>query len=116
MSIERSQAALTGMEVMDNVKRVTKDAAATLTVYEQVVFADTTDGAMAITLPPVSEAVGKMYSIKLITDGGNLTVQDQDDSYDWSGQGGDFTLTAATDCVLLFSDGHAWYNLCEQTT
>jgi len=93
----------------DNVlaKRVEKTAAAVLKVYEQVVDADTTDGAMAITLPPVVEAAGKIYAIILKTDGGDLTIQDQDDSYGW----GDLTCDDAGDGYLLYSDGETWWQI-----
>jgi hypothetical protein len=88
------------------------DAAATLTLYQQQVRADTTDGAMAITLPSVAEAKGLLFSIILETDNGDLTVQDQDDSYDWS----DMVLTAIKDRVLLYSDGFVWHKLIDITT
>lgn len=117
MSIERGQAALMNMGVMENAKVVNITATAdTLEVWEQVVNCDTTDNAITITLPPVSEAMGKFYSIKLITDGGNnVTVQDQDDSYDWAATG-DLTLSSVTDFGIFFSDGHKWYELQSQTS
>jgi hypothetical protein len=87
--------------------------AATLTAQQQVVEYDTdVGGACAVTLPPVIEAMGKMYSISLVEDGGDLTVQDQDDSRDWT----DIVLTADDDYVLLYSDGRKWFSLDEQST
>lgn len=88
-----------------------KTAAATLTLYEQQVRVDTTDGAFAITLPPVAEAKGLEFSIILETDGGNLTIQDQDDSYNWS----DLTCDDALDGFLLKSDGYVWWQLAAIT-
>ena len=93
-------------------RQVYKTAAATLTLDETLVICDTTAGAMAITLPAVAEARGLMFSIILETDGGDLTVQDQDDSYNWS----DMVLTAATDHVLVYSDGFQWNQLVDVTT
>ncbi len=117
MSIERGAARLNDFGVMANSKTINvTDAAKTLEVYEQVVHCDTTDNAITITLPPVSEAAGKFYTVKLITDGGNdVTVQDQDDSYDWAATG-DLTLSSATDFGIFFSDGFKWYELQSQTT
>ena len=80
-------------------------ASATLEVYEQLAICDSTDGAMTLTLPPVGEAKGKFYSIIFETDNGDLTVQDQDDSYDWS----DLTADDAGECLLLYSDGFKWH-------
>ena len=83
------------------------DEATTLTVGQQCCEADTTDGAMAVTLPNVEEAAGKIFSISLITDGGDLTIQDQDESRDWT----DLTLDTANDFALLYSDGRKWFKL-----
>jgi hypothetical protein len=92
-------------------KFVVKTAAATLTVREQQVRANTTAGAMAITLPPVGEARGLTFSIILETDGGNLTIQDGDDSYNWT----DLTCDDALDGFLLYSDGFVWWQLAAIT-
>ena len=113
--IESGSAKLTGMGVSEDLKVVNKIAAASLEVYEQVVTCDSTAGAFAVTLPPVGAARGKFYSIKLITDGGNVTVQDRDDSYDWAATG-DLTLSSVTDFGIFFSDGHKWYELQSQTS
>ena len=86
----------------------------TLDVFEQIclIDTDTVDGTFTVTLPPVGEAKGKFYSINLVDDGGNVTVQDQDDSYDWTNQ----TLTADADGVLLFSDGMKWWLVVDNST
>ena len=125
--MERGQAALMGMQVMPNdsvvsitsVTSATVDAnvTRTLKVFEQVVHCIT--GAtytITVSLPSVAAAKGKFYTVKLITDNGqNVTVQDQDDSYDWAATG-DLTLSTATDFGIFFSDGHKWYELQSQTT
>jgi hypothetical protein len=88
-------------------KIVAKTAAATLELNENMVRADTTAGAMAITLPPVAEAAGKIFTVKLVTDGGDLTLQDQDDSENFS----DFTLNDANERVTLYSTGTDWVTI-----
>ena len=60
---------------------------------------------MTITLPSVSEAKGRVFTFWLKTDGGNVTLQDQDESLLW---GGDYSFTAADDHLSLMSDGIHW--------
>jgi len=119
MSIEREQAGLNaGLVKRDtSVTKWVRSASYTsdtMEVFEQVVLVDTdtADGTFTVTLPPVAEAAGKFYAVHLIDDGGNVTVQDQDDSYDWSNQ----TLTADDDGVLLFSDGLKWWLVVDNST
>jgi len=125
--MERGQAALMGMQVMANVSvisitSVTSSAVIahvtkTLEVYEQVVHCTTGDAyTITVSLPSVAAAKGKFYTVKLIADNGeNVTVQDQDDSYDWAATG-DLTLSSITDFGIFFSDGHKWYEIQSQTT
>ena len=119
MGIEREQAALTGMQVKRDTSVVKWSRTAaytsdTMEVFEQVVLidTDTVDGTFTVTLPPVAEAAGKFYAVHLVDDGGDVTVQDQDDSYDWSNQ----SLTADDDGVLLFSDGLKWWLVVDNST
>lgn len=90
---------------------VVKTVAATLLLTETQVRVDSTLGAMALTLPSVAEAKGLTYSIILETDGGNLTIQDADDSYNWA----DLTCDDALDGFLLYSDGFVWWQLAAIT-
>lgn len=71
--------------------------------------ANTATNNYSITLPPVAEAVGIKISIHatLIANSKAVTVQDQDDSQDWS----DLTIDVTADGVLLFSDGMKWWHL-----
>ena len=115
MSIEGQPSKLSMLMVnrgdsVEKIVRTDADAAETLEVYEQVVLIDTETnaGTFTLTLPPVTEAAGKHYSITLAADDGNVTIQDQDDSYNWEG---DYTLSDANDCYLLFSDGLKWWNV-----
>ena len=119
MGIEREQAALTGMQVKRDTSVVKWSRTAaytsdTMEVFEQVVLidTDTVDGTFTVTLPPVAEAAGTFYAVHLVDDGGDVTVQDQDDSYDWSNQ----SLTADDDGVLLFSDGLKWWLVVDNST
>ena len=106
MALESDQERINGGLHYDS-KITFIDEATTLTRNQLVCEADTTDGAMAVTLPNVEEAAGKIVSISLITDGGDLTIQDQDESRDWS----DLTLDTANDFALLYSDGRKWFKL-----
>ncbi|RLF65656.1 MAG: hypothetical protein DRN30_03605, partial [Thermoplasmata archaeon] len=69
--------------------------------------ADGDSGAIVITLPPVAEAKGRLYSIRAKTaDATNtVTIADKDDSEGW---GGDLIFVADGDSVLVYSDGLKW--------
>ena len=105
MSMETQKARLESGMVPESVQVEAVTAAHTLAVYEQVALVDSTLGAITLTLPPVGEAKGKFYSILFQTDNGDLTVQDQDDAYDWT----DLTVNDAGECLLLYSDGLKWH-------
>ena len=75
----------------------------------------TTDNVLGytVTLPSVKEAVGRIYSITLVTDGGtNATLEDKVGDAGLS----DLVFTAANDYALLYSDGYKWQTLLETTT
>ena len=78
-------------------------------------FANRGTGAIVLTLPPVTEAKGRFYSI--IARGADttntITIQDQDDSECWDG---DITMNGKCDQVLLYSDGLAWCTPCKTLT
>lgn len=105
MSIMSEKSRLMSGQVKEpnQVEEITEST--TLEVYEQVALVDSTGGALTLTLPPVTEAKGRFYSILFITDNGDLTVADQDDSYDWN----DLTVDDAGECLLLYSDGQKWH-------
>ncbi len=87
----------------------TKNYTYTMSVYERVVIV-TTDATYttAVTLPSVAEAKGGVYTIRLVTDGGqNVTVTDKSDDAALS----DITLADAGDAVCLYSDGFKWFVL-----
>lgn len=92
--------------------RVTSSATVTakvMSVYERSILI-TTDAtnALTVTLPSVAEAKGKIYFIRLVTDGGkNVTIEDKNGDAGLS----DITLADAGDGVCLISDGYVWYVL-----
>ena len=70
--------------------------------------ADGDSGPIDITLPPVSEARGRFYSIIVRNaDAVNtVTIQDRDDSECWPG---DIAWNGKCDGALFYSDGMAWH-------
>lgn len=88
-----------------------KTAAATLEVWEQVVKVDTTSGTFKLRLPDVAAAIGRIYSIDLI--GGETTACTLAPHRDsaTAGWGGDYTLDANDDAIVLYSDGRRWHVL-----
>jgi hypothetical protein len=91
--------------VVEKTTFVTDDYS--MSVRDYVVRADSTGGAFTITLPSVNECAGRLYAIHFSTDGGDVTIADNDESEDWS----DLTMTAANDGVVLYSDGRKWWPL-----
>ena len=64
-------------------------------------------GPIILTLPPVSEARGRWYSIiaRAASALNTITITDRNDSECW---GNDIVLNGKCDRVLLYSDGLAW--------
>ena len=106
--LEERKAAINDGQVRDKYEFVT-GLTLVMDVYDECVECDTTDNAITITLPNVDKAKGKIYSILLVTDGGNdVTIQDNDESKNWEG---DFTLADAGDAYVLYSNGRKWWTL-----
>ena len=88
-------------------------AAFVMTIHDRIVRATTSGaGAYSITLPPVAECQGLLFSICLVsktTD--NVTVADNNDSENWAGtgSGADPVLDTTGDSILLYSDGRKWW-------
>ncbi|RQW92817.1 MAG: hypothetical protein EHM79_00380 [Geobacter sp.] len=90
-----------------------------LKVYEQVVYVSTVDAHVTITMPPVAEAAGRIYSIMCILRTGSydVTITDyKDDTGNATKAHGDLgnanlVLNAANEHVILYSDGVAWHLL-----
>lgn len=84
----------------------------TMNVYDLVVEADVSGGSITITLPPVAEARGKIYSIELLdADSGECTVTDAGDDSKWT----DVVLGDDDDYLILFSNGTRWFELSEMS-
>ena len=73
--------------------------------------ADVLTGAITLTLPPVTEAAGRFYSIVAHNaDAANtITITDRNDSECWLA---DIVFDGKCDKNLLYSDGRCWHPLC----
>ena len=102
-----------------NFLTLTSTTVENLSVEDKVNVVTVTGSVNAVLmLPPVSEMMGEIISIRgnglanqvtvvAYGDGGSL-----DDAVDWT----DLVLTADDDFVVLYSDGYKWFILAEQTT
>jgi len=78
----------------------------TMEVYQTEVYVDNDASyTETLTLPPVAEAKGVTYTIRVVDDGGHCTIQDQDDSLEWS----DKATDADGEYIVLYSDGRQWH-------
>ena len=91
--------------VLDKTAFITDDYE--MSVRDYVVRANSSGGAFNITLPAVAEATGRFYTIYLFTDGGDVTIQDQNGSEDWT----NMVMTVVGDGVVLYSDGRKYWPL-----
>ena len=69
--------------------------------------------ATVITLPPVAEASGRLYSIlaRTATSANTVTIQDKGDSESWT----DIVLVTDDNYAVMYSDGMKWYALASLT-
>lgn len=86
--------------------------ALTMTPDMQVVTLDSTDGAITVTLPPVQTTKGQHIAISAKTYVSAITIQDNDESYDWT----NISLDADNDSVLLYSDGMKYWVVTDNYT
>jgi ABC-type glycerol-3-phosphate transport system permease component len=117
--IGEKQGLFDGREVQGRASEVVITTSASVTTYAMSVYETVVRIVLAaahsltLTLPPVAVAVGKFYSIRVITDGGSgaaVAVTDAGDETTFP-VGGSTTiaLVDVPDGVLLFSDGHNWW-------
>lgn len=108
-----SQAAFGTQDVVKDIADSDDGETLALTVGDRVVRADLSGtSAVTVTLPPVQEARGMIFTIHAtIADTAALTVQDNDESEDFDG---DYTLDANGDALVLFSDGRKWFELANE--
>lgn len=98
------------IQVVDKGK-VVDNANASLSVTEQHVTVKSDSSAVTLTLPDVSEAKGKMFSVVALNgQTNNVTVEDNDESLEWT----DITMAGDLACLLLFSDGRTWYTIASK--
>ncbi|MBT7082506.1 MAG: hypothetical protein HN929_13775 [Chloroflexi bacterium] len=107
--LEERKAAINDGQVRDKYEFATTTLV--MDVYDQCVECDSTDGAFTVTLPNVALASGKIYTILLITDNGDITIEDNDESKHW---GGDYTLDDAGDGYAFYSNGRKWWMIATQ--
>lgn len=89
-----------------NVLRPTTTA--TLKVNEQTVIADTTGGAFTLTLPPVAEAIGKIYSFRIGAGTNAMTLAFTGDAASLANL---TSMDAVADRAVYYSDGFCWIQL-----
>jgi hypothetical protein len=82
-----------------------------MTTYDYVMrpIANDISGPFTITLPPVAEAKGRIYSIVARTADVTNTVTIEDCNNDSECWPGDITLNGKCDRALFYSDGLAWH-------
>ena len=78
--------------------------------YDTQIIIESSSQVITIYLPPVIDAKGKIYSIFLVDRNSKTHVVDdyKDDSEGFVG----ITLDADDERVLMYSDGFAWWNVC----
>lgn len=108
--MQRRQTRIHGEQGLDPVTYVSDDY--TMGIDDTLVMADGSSNTIALTLPPVAEAQGRIFSIR-VTDGtNNTTVSTNGDAISATDGTDDFStgvaLTAADDVAVLYSDGLAW--------
>jgi len=82
----------------------------TMSVHERVVIVLGTNATYTTTvvLPSVAEAKGGIYTIRLVTHGGqDVTVADKNDDAALT----NIALNSTGDAVCLYSDGHKWFQI-----
>lgn len=99
-------------EVVD--KYVNPVASYQMTTRDYVVRPNSAAGAMTITLPSVSEARGRTYSILARSADGTktITITDKNDSESFT----DLVMKLTADRLVLYSDGLAWFELLSDLT
>lgn len=104
-SMDRHQNSLLNSDALTDVDNENYQAKVT----DKVIRVASDSSAVTITLPNAAEFAGRMISI-IAPDGGTnaVTVTDRDGSLDFQG---DYSLNAADDGTLLYSDGLKWWEV-----
>lgn len=92
-----------------NAPLVVTAAAKALSVGDTRILTDATDNVVALTLPPVGEAAGRIYSVTVLEASNNTTIDDGgDDPY--------FTINTYNgvgETGKFYSDGTTWARFTE---
>ena len=97
------------LENRDRANVLFPTATATMTVLDQVVRGSTTGAAFTLTLPFVSEAIGKTFTIVLVSGAANrmtLSVPGNDAENTSTIEALD--MNANGDRIVIYSDGFSW--------
>ena len=90
---------------------IPKTAAYQMVPRDTLVKTDPTAGGFTVTLPPVVECAGGIYVLKQIASANSATVVDKGDA----NVAVSIALNAATETLILFSDGEQWYTIYNVT-
>jgi len=111
--MQRQQTRISGEQQLSPVTYVDDDYE--MGIDDTMVMCDGSSNAIALTLPPVAEAQGRIFSIRVTDGSNNTTVSGGGDAVAATDGTNDFAsgvaLTAANDVALLYSDGLAWIPL-----
>jgi len=88
----------------------TGDASYDIDLRDRLIYIPSTAQTFTLTLPKVDEAMGLMFSIQCYLCASAVTLQDNDESFDF---GGDYTLDATNDNITLYSNGMKWIEVHE---
>ena len=85
-------------------------ASDTVLLTDGVILADSTGGAVVVTLPPAATATNRIFTIKNIEDTGGVSVDpDGTEQLDRAGAGVATALTNVNDFISVISDGTEWW-------
>jgi len=111
--MQRIQTRIHGEQQLSLVTYIDDDYS--MGIDDTMVMCDGGSSTIALTLPPVAEAQGRIFSIRVTDGSNNTTVTANGDEVAATDGTNDFgsgvDLTAANDVALLYSDGLAWIPL-----
>ena len=106
MSLDRKADELKG-----KLARNAITATETITVRDRVNTLATAGGAIVVTMPPISETAGMIFSFNIISGTNAVTfVDNNNDSFD-SGPFQALSIEDVNDALVVYSDGFKWHIL-----
>jgi len=119
MSLVQREMLINNGQALAGVRFIDDTLAAAATAYtlkpseQTVCILSGAVGDTVITLPTVGDAAGLIYSIALITDGGqDVTVNDYGDDSRVAFTA--VTMDTVLDYILLYCDGQRWFTLASE--